>query len=161
MPARWCSAALPRSADLMRLLTLNLERYGPFTGRTLTFKPEAKLHLVYGPNEAGKSCALAAVTDLFFGIDRQTPFDFLHEGKDLRIGATIMGRDDGFLTFRRRKGNKNTLIDASDSALNGDALLPYLGGLTREIFCNAFGLDSEALRRGAQEMLRSDGDVGA
>ena len=47
----------------MRLLTLELDRYGPFTGRTLTFRPDAKLHVVYGANEAGKSCALAAVTN--------------------------------------------------------------------------------------------------
>jgi len=145
----------------MRLLTLDLERYGPFTGRMVTFRPDGKLHVVYGPNEAGKSCALAAVTDLFFGIERQTRYDFLHDGKELRIGAAISGRDGSYLAFRRRKGNKSTLVDTEDVALSDDALLPYLGGLTREVFCNAFGLNSEALRRGAEEMLKSEGDVGA
>jgi uncharacterized protein YhaN len=144
----------------MRLLTLDLERYGPFTGRTVTFKPDAKLHVVYGPNEAGKSCALAAVADLFFGIERETRYDFLHDGKDLRIGAAIVSQDGSYLGFRRRKGNKNTLIDAAENTLGDDALLPYIGGLTREVFCNAFGLDSDALRRGAEEMLTSDGEVG-
>src|SRR5437763_2741359 len=133
----------------MRLRTLDLERYGPFTDRALNFKPDAKLHVVYGPNEAGKSCALAAVTDLFFGIERQTRYDFLHDGKELRIGAAIVGQDGRYLAFRRRKGNKSTLIDATDSPLSDDVLLPYLGSLTREVFCNAFGLDSAALRRGA------------
>ena len=145
----------------MRLLSLELDRYGPFTGRTLTFRSDAKLHVVYGANEAGKSCALAAITDLLFGIERQTRYDFLHDGKDMRIGATIAARDGSRLTFRRRKGNKNTLIDAADSSLGDDALLPYLGNLSREVFCSAFGLDAEALRRGAEEMLKSEGDVGA
>jgi uncharacterized protein YhaN len=145
----------------MRLLTLDLERYGPFAGRTVTFRPDGKLHVVYGPNEAGKSCARAAVTDLFFGIERQTRYDFLHDGKELRIGAAISGQDGSYLAFRRRKGNKSTLVDTEDGALSDDALLPYLGGLTREVFCNAFGLNSEALRRGAEEMLKSEGDVGA
>jgi uncharacterized protein YhaN len=144
----------------MRLLTLDLERYGPFTGRTVTFKPDAKLHVVYGPNEAGKSCALAAVTDLFFGIEPRTRYDFLHDGKDLRLGAVITARDGSRLTFRRRKGNKNTLVDSADGALGDEALLPYLGSLSREVFCSAFGLNAEALRRGAEEMLKSDGDVG-
>ena len=67
----------------MRLLELDLERYGPFTGKRLVFRPDAKLHIVYGPNEAGKSCSLAAVTDLFFGIETRTRFDFVHAGKDL------------------------------------------------------------------------------
>lgn len=145
----------------MRILNLNLERFGPFTGRTLTFRPAAKLHIVYGPNEAGKSCSLAAVTDLLFGIDRQTGYDFLHDSKELRIGATIAARNGNQLSFRRRKGNKNTLVDADDRALGDDALLPFLGNLSRDVFCRAFGLNTPSLRSGAEEMLNSQGDVGA
>src|SRR5437667_11688264 len=107
MRAHSCLAApCPRrGANLMRLLTLDLERYGPFTGRIVTFRPDAKLHVVYGPNEVGKSCALAAITDLFFGIERVTRYDFLHDGRELRIGAAIAARDGSRLDFRRRKGN--------------------------------------------------------
>jgi uncharacterized protein YhaN len=144
----------------MRLRTLNLERYGPFTGRNINLSPDAKLHTVEGPNEAGKSCALAAVGDLFFGIERQTAYDFLHNGRELRIGATIVGQDGSCFTFRRPKGNKSTLIDASDRPIGDDALLPYLGRLTREVFSNAFGLDSDALRRGAEEILKGEGEAG-
>jgi uncharacterized protein YhaN len=145
----------------MRLVTLDLERYGPFTGRTIAFSRQAKLHVVYGPNEAGKTSALAAVTDLLFGIGRQTAYDFLHDGRDLRIGATVDRTDGKCLTFRRRRGNKGTIVDALDNALRDDVLVPYLGGLTREVFCNAFGLDADALRRGAEDMLATDGEVGA
>jgi uncharacterized protein YhaN len=145
----------------MRLLTLDLERYGPFTGRSLAFSPQAKLHVVYGPNEAGKTSALAAVTDLLFGIGRQTAYDFLHDGRDLRIGATVARNDGECLTFRRRRGNKGTIVDALDNPLRDDVLVPYLGGLTRDVFCNAFGLDADALRRGAEDMLATDGEVGA
>jgi uncharacterized protein YhaN len=145
----------------VRILTLHLERYGPFTDRTLRFRPDAKLHIVYGPNEAGKSCSLAAVTDLLFGIDRQTSYDFLHDAKELRIGATIAARNGNQLSFRRRKGSKNTLINADDIPLGDDALLPFLGNLSREVFCRAFGLNTPSLRLGAQEMLDSQGDIGA
>ncbi len=145
----------------MKIISLDLERYGPFTGQTLAFQPEAKLHIVYGRNEAGKSCSLAAVTDLFFGIDARTRYDFLHDAKDLRVGATIEAHDGTRLTFQRRKGNKNTLLASAGSALSDDALLPFLGSLNREIFCHAFGLNTQKLRAGAEEMLKSDGEVGA
>ncbi|SEP58150.1 Uncharacterized protein YhaN [Faunimonas pinastri] len=145
----------------MRLLRLELERFGPFTGRTLHFREDASLHVVYGPNEAGKSSALAAIKDLLFGFERQTDFDFLHEGKDLRIGAEIADRQGRRMAFRRRKGNKNTLIDAADASIGDDALSPFLGSLTRPVFCRAFGLNAEDLRAGAEEMLKSEGDVGA
>lgn len=145
----------------MRFLTLDLERYGPFTDRRLTFRPDAKLHLIHGPNEAGKSSSLAAITDLLFGIERKSAYDFLHDGKELRVGATIESADRRRLTFRRRKGNKNTLVDASDIALPDGSLLPFIGGVSREVFCSAFGLDSIALRAGAEAMLSSDGDSGA
>jgi chromosome segregation protein len=113
----------------MRLITLDLKSYGPFTGQTLRFSPEAKLHVVDGPNEAGKSCSLEAVTDLPFGIERHTCYDLLHSGNDMRVGATITARDGGSLSFRRRKGNKNTIIDAADVPLADEALLPFLGTL--------------------------------
>jgi uncharacterized protein YhaN len=145
----------------MRLISLDFERYGPFTNQLLTFQPSAKLHIVYGRNEAGKSCSLAAITDLLFGIEPRTRYDFLHEAKDMRIGATIEARDGSRLTFKRRKGNKNTLLDAAGAPLSDDALLPFLGSLSREVFGHAFGLNTSALRAGAEEMLRSEGEVGA
>ncbi|MEQ1715660.1 MAG: AAA family ATPase [Hyphomicrobium sp.] len=146
----------------MKLLSLNINRYAHFSDRTLVFNPNAKLHVVYGPNEAGKSCALAAVTDLLFGFDTRTVYDFQHASKDLRIGASIRSSNGTELTFRRRKGLKNTLLSASsDVPIPDDALTPFLGGLTRDVFCNAFGLNAETLRRGADEMLKSEGEVGA
>ena len=57
----------------MRLIRLALERYGAFTDRTVEFRPDARLHVVLGANEAGKSTALAAVTDLLFGFEKSTP----------------------------------------------------------------------------------------
>lgn len=144
----------------MRLRELHLERYGPFTGERLAFRENAQLHVVYGPNEAGKSCSLAAITDLLFGIERQTRYDFLHEGKEMRLGATIAAGGASF-AFRRRKGNKGTLLDAAGNALPDDALAPFLGGLTREVFRRAFGLDAAALRASGEELKRSDGELGA
>lgn len=145
----------------MRLLSLDLERYGPFGGHRLDFRPDARLHVVLGPNEAGKSSALAAVTDLLFGIETRTRYAFRHEMTSLRLGAEIEAADGRRLGFRRRKGKSGTLVDAADKALPDDVLAPFLGGLTRDVFCRAFGLDAASLRQGGQEMLTSDGEVGA
>ena len=145
----------------MRLLTLALERYGPFTDRMVHFRPDARLHVVLGANEAGKSSALAAVTDLLFGIETRTRYAFLHEMPQMRIGAEIVATDGRRVAFRRRKGNRNTLVDAADAALPDDTLTPFLGGLSRDVFCRAFGLDAGALRAGAEEMLDAEGELGA
>ena len=115
----------------MRIRNLALERYGPFTGQSRSFRPDAKLHIVFGPNEAGKSCALAAITDLFFRIEPRTQYDFVHKAKDLRIGAVIEARDGSRLSFQRRKGNKDTLLDPTGAPLPDDSLLPFLGNVTR------------------------------
>ena len=74
----------------MRLRRLDLTRYGKFTNQILDFGPRPEglpdLHIVYGPNEAGKSTAFAAFLDLLFGIGTQSPFNFLHPYSTMRIG---------------------------------------------------------------------------
>ena len=65
------------------------------------------------------------------------------------------------LKFWRRKGRKTTLLDGSGNPLPDDALAPFLGGLSQDVFERSFGLDAARLRAGGDEMLRADGDVGA
>ena len=143
----------------MRLRSLDLERYGSFTSRRLAFRTDAPLHIVYGPNEAGKSTCLSAIADLLFGFPKNTDFDFLHDSKDLLIGATLAREDGTALPFRRRKGYKRTLIDARGEELADDALAPFLGGISREVFLRAFGLNAATLRASAKELGDSDGDL--
>ena len=147
----------------MRFNALHFMRYGSLTDRTLLFRPDAKLHIVFGPNEAGKSSALAAITDLLFGFAAKKEFAFLHDAATLRVGAEVISRDGASLSFRRRRGNKNTLLSTSaeETPLRDDALSAFLGSLSRETFKRAFGLDSARLRQGAAEMLRSDGELGS
>ena len=144
----------------MRLLSLELEKFGAFADLRIAFRPDARLHVVYGPNEAGKSTALAAVGALLFGVPERTPLAarFLDQS---RVGAEIVSATGRSLTVRRRKGRKTTLLDASGAPLPDDALAPFLGGLSREVFEQSFGLDAAKLRAGGEEMLQADGDVGA
>ena len=144
----------------MRLLNIDLDRYGAFNGQRLVLREDARLHVVYGRNEAGKSSALAAITDLLFGFERQTRYDFRFESRELLLGATIRDQAGRELSFRRRKV-KPLLSDLQNGALADDVLTPFLGGLSRDVFRRAFGLDSEALRRSGEDLQNSDGELGA
>ena len=145
----------------MRILNFELERFGHFTGKKLVFRPDARLHIIYGDNEAGKTSSLDAIGDLLFGFGLRTQYDFLHDRTKLSLGATIASKDGRQLSFKRRKGTKNTLLDQQGNPLVDDALLPYLGLVSRQVFSNAFGLSKESLRAGAEEMLKSGGEAGS
>ncbi|MGJ5074005.1 AAA family ATPase [Bradyrhizobium oligotrophicum] len=141
----------------MKIERLGLERYGIFTDRSLAFRQDAALHVVLGPNEGGKTSALSAIGDLLFGFGGRTDYDFRHESKNLRIGGTFRHSDGTLISARRRKGNKNTLIDADEQALPDDILVPLLSGVSRETFSREFGLTAQALREGGQELFKAGG----
>jgi len=140
---------------------LNLLAFGPFSDRLLDFSSSGGgLHIVYGPNEAGKSSSLRGLKALLFGIPARTTDNFRHENKDLRIGGTLRSHDGHELAIIRRKGNKNTLLSPDGGQLVDNALAPFLHGVGAEVFEMLFGIDHEALVRGGQEILEQKGEVG-
>lgn len=153
----------------MRIDRLELRRFGRFTDVTIDLAQQVTasgaegLHVVYGPNEAGKSTALRALGDVLFDYPVRSTDDFLHEKSELRLGATLRARDGRVLSFVRRKANKQPLWDASESTpLAGDALTPFLHGLDRDEFERVFGLDHVRLRSAADALLeQGDGATAA
>ncbi len=147
----------------MRFDRLDILRYGALTDRRLEFRPGARLHVVYGPNEAGKSSALSAISDLLFGFPDRAAYSFMHDPASLRVGAELQAGDGKRIAFRRRRGRKSTLLNAdeAESALPDDALAPFLGSLSRDVFERAFGLNSASLRQGGDAMLKSGGEIGS
>lgn len=145
----------------MRFNRLAIPAYGPFTGLSLVFpRGEMDFHVLYGRNEAGKSSLLRAIRDLLYGIHAQTPDNFIHDYKDLRITAEIQNRVGQRLALQRRKGQRNTLLDAAEQPLADSALQPFLGPVGREFFTTMFGLGAEELRQGAHDLLQGKGDLG-
>jgi uncharacterized protein YhaN len=153
----------------MKLRTLFLKAFGPFSDQTLDFSGPANLHLIYGPNEAGKSSALRAITDLRYGIPSRSKDDFVHEFKNMRVAGCfedVAGRAVG---LSRRKGNNDTLSGAdpaSGAALPGgvvspEVLLALTGGVGREQFETMYGLNSAHLRKGGQLLMQGEGELGA
>lgn len=144
----------------MRLLSLSLLSFGPFSGVTLDLSAAPAVHVIYGPNEAGKSTALRAITGLFYGIPHLSPDAHTHRPEDLRIGGRLASRAGAELAVVRRKGRVRTLLDEAGAPLPEHALLPFLGGIGEDVFRAAFGLDHETLRLGAQALLEGRGHLG-
>lgn len=145
----------------MRFLNLQLRAFGPFTGVTLDFSANpSAIQIVYGPNEAGKSSALRAVNALLFGIPERTGDAFVHDNQALRIGAAIERSSGDQLTFLRRKGRKDTLLDSNENALPDDTLRPFLQGINENLFASAFGLNHEILVKGGLDLAAGKGEIG-
>jgi len=144
----------------VKLLELRLQAFGRFSGVALDFSRDGALHLVYGPNEAGKSTTLRAIAGLLFGIPATTRDAHLHRMPDLRIGARLGDGNGTVIDVVRRKGNKNTLLDAGENAIDEGVLRRLLGGVGEDLFRTMFGLDHESLRAGGEALLRGQGDVG-
>ncbi|KGF70281.1 hypothetical protein LL06_06145, partial [Hoeflea sp. BAL378] len=147
----------------MRVNRLDLTRYGKFTDHTIDFGAHAPggcdLHIVYGPNEAGKSTLFNGWLDLLFGIGAQSSYNFLHPYPNMRIGAEI---DIGGETreFVRIKRQQNSLLDGRDQPVPDGALLAGLAGLDRDSYRTMFSLDDETLEQGGESILASRGDLG-
>ncbi|HEU4535446.1 MAG TPA: AAA family ATPase, partial [Polyangiaceae bacterium] len=145
----------------MRFLSLDLLRFGPFADRRLDLaEPAPGLHVLYGPNEAGKSTTLRAIVGFLFGIPETTPDAHTHKMADLRVGARLALPSGERLALVRRKGRVSTLADAEGKPVDEAVLRGALGGLSRETFEAMFGLDHEGLRLGGDELLRAEGKVG-
>lgn len=144
----------------MRLSRLLLLRFGHFTDREIEFPPgEHDYHLIYGANEAGKSTARAAIENLLFGIAQNSPYNFLHDYKDLRIGA-VVEQGDETLAFYRRKGRKDTVLDERGIPLADGRLETMLAGATEAFFVRMFSLDQKRLEQGGGALLAAEGEVG-
>ena len=152
----------------MKLERLYLKAFGAFSERRLDFTGGPNFHVIYGPNEAGKSTTLRALIGLLFGIEERTADDFVHSKPNLRIGAALATADAGRLAIMRRKGRKQTLFaldevggeERTDQPLAEDMLTRLLGGLDEGLYRALFGLDHDELIRGGEALLEGKGDIG-
>ncbi len=145
----------------MRIKWLDLKAYGPFSDRRLDFSAARPgLHIVYGPNEAGKSSSLRALQALLFGFPVRSGDNFLHPYDQLLVGGCLQGEDGRELIFYRRKRAKNSLFDQNDKPLDPAVLTPFLRGLEPDLFSTFYGIDHDTLIRGGQGILERQGEVG-
>jgi uncharacterized protein YhaN len=145
----------------MRLMQLDLRAFGHFTDRVVDLSSgQHGLHIIHGPNEAGKSTALEAINCLFYGFPHKVEYDFAHGSNDLRVGAKFSNSDGEELTAFRKRGRKKTLLGFDGKLLPDTALDSYLQGLDEALFRTLFGIGYESLVSGGREILNAEGDVG-
>ncbi|MDH5671963.1 MAG: AAA family ATPase [Myxococcales bacterium] len=147
----------------MRLRRLDLTRYGTFTDRRIDFGEVAQgqpdLHVIYGPNEAGKTTAQSAFLDLLFGIERKTRYNFLHPYASMQIGAAL--EIDGCVhELVRIKKDRSSLLGPDGEAVSEGFLKAALAGVDRDAYRAMYSLDEEILEAGGESILASRGDVG-
>lgn len=144
----------------MRFVELQLQAFGPFTDRVLDLSQgDYGLHVIYGPNEAGKSSALRAIRAALFGVPEKTLDNFRHAYEDLRVGAILRNDGGQELSFVRRKGRKKTLLNpnANLGSHPDDVLDAYLMGVDVATFEGVFGIDQNALRAGGKLLSQLHG----
>ncbi|GAB6855735.1 ATP-binding protein [Asaia astilbis] len=145
----------------MRLARLDLIRYGNFADRRFDFCADpTDLHVLHGPNEAGKSTTLGAISDLLFGFPNLKAQDWRFDAAQLRVGACVE-QDDTRLDMVRKRGRTQTLLTPDDATpLDENILLRWLGGVDRAAFERMWSLDHQRLRAGGDAMAQFEGDLG-
>ena len=146
----------------MKLMTLNLKAVGPFTDVVLDLSGgEQGLHLIYGPNEAGKTSAMRALSYLLFGFPHLSADHFVHPNDQLRVGGKLRQSSGQELEFVRRRGQRNTLRGPDDSSVVADdRLAEFLGGMDKDTFEALFGIDHERLTQAGEEIRTGQGRLG-
>ncbi|MBK5919870.1 hypothetical protein CCR80_02310 [Rhodothalassium salexigens] len=151
----------------MRFDRLELTRYGHFTDQEIVFDRPADggdFHLVYGPNEAGKSTLRDACLDFLYGFAHNTRYGFLHQMKHLEVAAGLSGVAMGQVEARRVKRRKDDLLDASGTPAPGAlgaGVAAALADIDRATYTAMFALDEQSLAQGGEDILDSRGHLGA
>ena len=147
----------------MRLRRLGLTRYGCFTDFLVDFgerdPAQADLHVIYGPNESGKSTLLAAFLDLMFGIEKRSPYAFIHDYRSMRIGASLEIASRTHEVARIKRDNES-LLGTGDQPVPETMLSSALGSIDRAGYTTMFSLDDDTLQSGGESILQSEGDLG-
>ncbi|WP_300515920.1 AAA family ATPase [Aliiroseovarius sp.] len=145
----------------MRLDRLELTRYGKFTDQMVDFglAKAPDLHVIHGPNEAGKSTLLSAWLDLLFGVPDRSTMNFRHDYKSMQIRAAldIGGRAHHVTRLKKREGS---LLDATGSPVGEAFLSGALHGMSRGSYTAMFSLNRQTLEEGGESILASQGDLG-
>ncbi|MCG3268049.1 YhaN family protein [Yoonia sp. I 8.24] len=147
----------------MRLRSLNLHLFGHFAGKSYDFGSagtgEPDFHIIYGPNEAGKTTTMEAYLRLLYGFDAREAYDFQHQRKNLRISGTFE-TEQGDLSLSRLPTRNASLQDAHGAPLPEAAIAAHLGGLGADDYRSLLCLDDDTIERGGEEIANSHGDIG-
>lgn len=142
---------------------LDLIAFGQFTNAVLDLSAgPCRFHIVYGPNESGKSTSMRAIHSLLFGMPQRSDDNFIHAYAAMRIGGQFRDAETGeIVQCVRRRGKTKTLMTPDESAeVNPAKLAAMLRGVDAETFSRQFGLSHKELVAGGRAILDGGGDLG-
>lgn len=137
----------------MKLLRVEVENYGLFSGQSFEF--DSNFALVFGPNEAGKSTLLQLIREQLFGFKHQNPFSFANHSGKMAAEAELELSDGQRLRYRRQKGRPDAIkgeLLASGKPMDAMALASLFGGMTRERYEQLFGFSLRELTAGQESL---------
>lgn len=143
----------------MRIDRLDLKRFGCFTDCTLDLSAPGT-HLVVGLNEAGKTTAMAAIRQLLFGIPVRSPHAFVHEMRDLCLGAVLRDEGGELLEITRVKRQTDTLRGPQGEVLDEAVLARFRHDVDEAVYARLFTIGHDEIARGGEALLVSDGELG-
>jgi uncharacterized protein YhaN len=146
----------------MRIQRLTLDLFGQFTDKSYDFgtgPQDTDFHVIYGPNEAGKTTTMEGFLRLLYGFPNRDPYGFLHQRKHLRVSGVIENDGETRLLTRLpvRTGD---LVDAHGTVVPETAISGLLGGLGLEDYRNLLCLDDATIEKGGAEIANSKGETG-
>ncbi|WP_053958862.1 AAA family ATPase [Sulfobacillus thermosulfidooxidans] len=115
------------------------------------------LHILYGPNETGKTTLLHVMIDWLYGGTISEPFRDHYNSQTLLDGL-IEDASGKTISWCRKK--RYSRLELANTSVSEDDLKLYLGGYDKERFMLLFGLDHERLREGGESLLQSGGHAG-
>ena len=142
----------------MRFSELRFQKYGLLSDRVIELPRGASdLHVLAGPNEAGKSMMRVGIEDWLYGFRPRSRMAIGYQAALLRVGGSLRG-DPPFSSVRK-KGNKDTLLGLDDQPVSDAPLLAALGSCpTRDQFQQQHCLHHAALRAGGAALAGISSD---
>jgi uncharacterized protein YhaN len=147
----------------MRLARLDLALFGHFTGSRIDFgaadPARSDFHIIYGPNEAGKTTTMEAYLRLLYGFRPSEPYAFKHPRASLQVGGAL--EIGGALhEVTRLPKRENNLLDGAGRPLPETLLQGALGGFSMADYRNLLCLDDATIEAGGEEIIESKSDMG-
>lgn len=143
----------------MKIREIEIENFGIFTDHHFDFG-ESSFQLIHGPNEAGKSTLLHLLRQLLFGFPGgSSPYQFETHSGEMAARALIDVSDGRRVSFRRRKGRKETVlgeVEGTSETINQNSLSTILGGANAKLYEHIFGFSLTELSQGEESLKHAN-----
>jgi uncharacterized protein YhaN len=146
---------------MMRLRQLNLDVFGHFSGHQYDFgdRSECDFHILYGPNEAGKTTTMEGYLRLLYGFPLRERYAFQHQRKNLQVSG-LLEIDGDARQITRLPSSNGALVDAHGNPLPEATFSRHLGGMSERDYRALLCLDDHTIEQGGEEIASSKGDIG-